>query len=218
MKDLFPKAAFLILLFAAACNPSQRGVILACLGDSLTDSSYPRYLSQALVKAGIRSKILNYGKNGYNSGEFLRFLRDNQTTLAEERPDYILIQLGTNDVRIDHDRNSAEQFSENMKNILDILSQLKSPDGKKSKILMATIPPIPSGTPYPFSPESQKRVQKEINPAVIRICQENKIPLVDNHSLFLKNPHLLREVHPTEEGYRFMALNWLATLKPLLDR
>jgi len=36
--------------------------------------------------------------------------------------------------------------------------------------------------------------------------------------LFRDRPRLLRDVHPTEEGYRLMAANWLAGLKPFLSR
>lgn len=216
MKLLSPKTAAFLLLFAAACNPSSRGIIIACVGDSLTDSTYPRHLSKALADEGIRSKILNYGRSGFTSGEYLSYLEENQAVLAAERPDYILVQLGTNDVRMDHDRTSQEQFSANMQNILNKLSMLQNPEGKKSQILLATIPPIPSGTPFPFSPESQNRVQDEINPLIIRIGKEKKIPIVDNYSLFLENPHFLPEVHPSEDGYKHLAHNWFAALKPLL--
>lgn len=216
MKLLCPKTAIFLLLFAAACHPSPRGIIIACVGDSLTESTYPRHLSKTLADEGIRSKILNYGKSGYSSTEYLGYLEENQAALTAERPDYVLVQLGTNDVRMDSDRTSQEQFSANMQNILNILSQLQNPEGKKSQILLATIPPIPSGTPFPFSPESQNRVQDEINPCIIRIGKEKKIPIVDNYSLFLENPHLLPEVHPTEEGYKHLARNWFEALEPLL--
>lgn len=217
MKGLSSKSAILLLLFAFGCNPTQRGTVIACLGDSITESSYPRHLARALAEEGFRSKILNYGKSGYTSGEFLSFLRENQEVLAGEHPDWILIQLGTNDVRMDHDRTSLDQFAANMRNILDIISRMQNPDGKNSRILLATIPPIPTGAAFPFSAESRRRVEEEINPELTRISQEKKIPLVDNHSLFVENPHLLPDVHPTEEGYRLLAFNWLAALKPLLD-
>jgi len=216
MKLLSSKTAAFLLLFAAACNPSPRGIIIACVGDSLTESTYPRHLSKTLADEGIRSKILNYGRSGFSSGEYLSYLEENQAVLAAERPDFVLVQLGTNDVRMDHDRTSQEQFSANMQNILNILSMLQNPEGKKSKILLATIPPIPSGTPFPFSSESQNRVQDEINPLIIRIGKEKKIPIVDNYSLFLENPHFLPEVHPSEDGYKHLARNWFEALKPLL--
>jgi len=216
MKHIPSRTAILIFLLAAACKPSPRGVIVACVGDSLTDSSYPRHLSKSLAQEGIRTKIFNFGRSGFSSEEYLDYLEGNLAALASEKPDYVLVQLGTNDVRVDHDRVSAERFSSNMRSILDKLSRLKNPEGKKSLILLGTVPPIPDGSPFPFSPESQKRVESEINPILFLIGQQRKIPVVDNYELFLDNPHLLPAVHPSEEGYRSLARNWCEALVLLI--
>lgn len=93
MKLFSSKTAAFLLLFAAACNPSPRGIIIACVGDSLTESTYPRHLAKTLADEGIRSKILNYGRSGFSSGEYLSYLEENQAVLAAERPDYVLVQL-----------------------------------------------------------------------------------------------------------------------------
>lgn len=207
---------FILYAFLLTCSPSQRGVIVLCAGDSLTESSYPKFLKNILISEGTRAKILNFGRSGNTTGEYLNYLLNNKESLAKKHPDIVCLLLGTNDVRNDHDRTSSEQFYTNMKDIIAIFSQFKDPNGKKTRILLSTIPPIPEEVSFPFSPESQERVVNEINPLILKIGKEENLPVVDNTTLFLKEPGLLPEVHPTEEGYRRLAHNWFKALQPLI--
>lgn len=207
---------FILYAFLLTCSPSQRGVIVLCAGDSLTESSYPKFLKNILISEGTRAKILNFGRSGNTTGEYLNYLLNNKESLAKKHPDIVCLLLGTNDVRNDHDRTSNEQFYTNMKDIIAIFSQFKDPNGKKTRILLSTIPPIPEEVSFPFSPESRKRVVNEINPLILKIGKEENLPVVDNTTLFLKEPGLLPEVHPTEEGYRRLAHNWFKALQPLI--
>lgn len=184
-----------------------------CAGDSITEFGYPRYLRNILETEGLRARILNQGKSGHNSREYLSFLEKNQEVLRKSSPDFVLLQLGTNDVRIDHDHTSANDFYNNMKQIITLLCRLKTRTGEKSRILLATIPPVPEDIPFPFAPESGKRVEEEMNPLIQKIAREEKIPLVDNFSLFLQYPHLLPDVHPSQEGYKALAQNWFKALE-----
>jgi lysophospholipase L1-like esterase len=202
----------LIILFAF-CSPSPKGIIIVCAGDSITEFGYPRHLRNILKNKGLRARILNQGKSGHNSREYLSFLKKNLDGLRKSSPDFVLLQLGTNDVRIDHDYISANDFYNNMKQIITLLHTLKTRTSEKPRILLATIPPVTEDTPYPFAPESRKRVEDEINPLIQKIALEEKIPLVDNFSLFLESPHLLQDVHPSQEGYKVLAQNWFNALK-----
>jgi len=215
LKSAWFLALFLVPLLTS-CKSSSNGLIILCAGDSITESIYPRYLQKALKREGIKARVLNYGINGNTSGEYLNFLIKNKETLYNEHPDFILLQLGTNDVRIDHDKTESLQFYMNMKNIISILRILKARSGKESQILLATIPPIPENVTFPFNKNSSSRVTEEINPLIKKICIEENIPLVDNHTIFADSPKLLPEVHPSREGYRHLALNWLRALKPFL--
>ena len=218
MKTSTGKALALFILFALlpACSPSQRGVIVLCAGDSLTESPYPKFLENILNTAGIRAKVFNFGRSGTTTGEYLSYLLENKEFLAGKHPDIVCLLLGTNDVRNDHDNTSSDLVYSNLKDIIAIFSRFKDPDGNKTRILLSTIPPIPDGVPFPFNSESQERVLHEINPLILKIGKEENLPVVDNTSLFLKEPHLLPEVHPTEEGYRRLAQNWFEALKPHL--
>jgi lysophospholipase L1-like esterase len=212
----FCKKAGLILLVSVlffSCSSPPSNYIILCAGDSLTEEGYPPFLERALKGEGIRAKVLNYGKSGHTSGEYLRFLREQKTEMAENQPDFILLQLGTNDVRTDRDRTSAEEFYVNMKEIIRLFRDFRTRSGKTPIILLATIPPVPEETPFPFAPVSATRVVKEINPLIQKLAQEETLSHVDNFSVFLDRPLLLTEVHPSDQGYEAMAKNWYNALK-----
>ena len=204
---------FLIGVLCFSCSSPPTNYIILCAGDSLTEAGYPPFLGRILKTEGIRAKIVNQGKSGYSSKEYLAFLQKNKTAITDSHPDYICLQLGTNDVRIDYDHTSAEEFYANLKKIIRIFQESRTRSGKTPRILIATIPPIPDDTPFPFSPQSAKRITQEINPLIQKLAQEEKLSLVDNFSVFLDNPHLLPEVHPSVQGYEALAHNWLLGLK-----
>jgi len=207
----------LLLGLGAACGSAPQGVIIFCAGDSLTELGYAPYLRKIMRREGYRAKVLNHGRSGNATGEYLRFLLEEKDKLRAERPDIVLIQLGTNDVRLDTDRTSTADFKRNLEEIISIVEDFRTRNGHKPRILLATIPPVPAGVAFPFGPESSKRVIADINPAIRAVAGERSLALVDNFSLFADSPGLLREVHPSAEGYRALALNWFKSLKPLLN-
>jgi lysophospholipase L1-like esterase len=203
----------LILSLLFSCSSPPPSYIVLCAGDSITEFGYPPYLYRLLKEEGIRAKVVNGGKSGHTSGEYLRFLQEKNSELAEHHPDFILLQLGTNDVRTDHDQTSADDFFSQMKEIIRLFQNFKTRQGKTPRILLATIPPVPEGTPYPFSARSVTRVTQEINPLIQKIAQEEKLILVDNCSVFLDSPQLLPDVHPSDQGYKALAETWRNALK-----
>jgi lysophospholipase L1-like esterase len=212
-------AAFCLLTIIAAspaCRRRPQGIIILCAGDSLTDSEYPRHLQRLLGREGRRAKVLNHGRKGHTSGEYLRFLRKEGPSLAREHPDFILLQLGTNDVRVDGDQTSSEDFGRNMEAIIGLFREFTNRRGERAKVLLATIPPLPEDLAPPFGPGSRDRVVREINPLIRKIAAAERLRVVDNYSLFVRSPELLPDVHPTGEGYRLMARNWLEGLRPYL--
>lgn len=207
----------LSILFVFCSTPPQ-GIVVLCAGDSLTAADYPRHLRRLLSRDGFRVRVLNHGRKGNTSGEYLSFLRQHQSELGREHPDFILLQLGTNDVRADGDFTPAEAFVGNMKNILAVFREFRDRRGEKSQILLATIPPLPENFSPPFGPRSRQRVSREINPLIAKLAADENLVLVDNYSLFLKFPQFLPAVHPSGEGYRLMAENWYAAIRLLLPK
>jgi len=204
--------------FISFCSTSPKGIIVLCAGDSITAEAYPHFLQRIFNSEGRKARVLNYGRNGHTSGEYLSFLEKNGARLEAEGPDFILLELGTNDVRTDIDSTPTPVFKSNMKRIIEIFRGFKSRSGKTPVILLATIPPVPEGTPFPFTPESVARVDAEINPALKSISREERIPLVDHYTLFLKEPGLLPGVHPSLEGYRRLARHWFDALQPFISK
>ena len=210
----------LVLLAACSGNRSDgpRNIIILCAGDSITEQGYPPFLRESLRDEGVKARVLNHGRSGNTSAEYLSFLKGNFDTLRDERPDIILVELGTNDVRVDGDRVSREEFKRNIREIVGIFRDFKTRSGGRPAILLASIPPVPDGMAFPFGPESGQRVIAEINPAVEAVCKETHAVFVDNYSLFAGSPGLLPGVHPGPEGYRAMARNWHMAMKPLIAR
>jgi len=211
--------ACIAALFAAwACAAAEaRGVIVLCAGDSLTAEAYPGMLRQALKTDGIRARVINRGRSGNTTGEYLRYLRGAADRLKAETPDLILLQLGTNDVRFDGDRTALPDFDRNLREVVRIFGDFRNRAGRPSVLLLATIPPVPETAPFPFTPASARRVVEEINPSIRALAAEAGIPLVDNYALFADAPGLLPGVHPSREGYRLLALNWLRAIRPFLN-
>ncbi len=206
----------LAFLLAGGCISRPEGIIILCAGDSITEAEYPRHLRRLLIQEGHRVRVHNYGRKGNNSREYLRFLEEKKNNLARVRPDLILLQLGTNDVRADSDFTPAADFDRTMRKIIALLEGFSNRKGKKPKILLGTIPPLPENAPPPFVRESSARVVEEINPILQRIAAECNLELVDNYALFLEHPDLLAGIHPTSQGYRALAENWHRHLKPFL--
>ncbi len=202
--------------FVSVCIAPPRGVIVLCAGDSLTAGGYPHYLQRLMAGDGIRARVLNRGRNGHRSAEYLSYLGHNLAEMQGFRPDFILLQLGTNDVRTDLDRTSTAEFKAHMQQILRVFASFRDRRGRPSRVLLAAVPPVPVGTAYPFDADSVRRVTEEINPAVLEMAREAGLPFVDNYTPFRGRPDLLAEVHPTREGYKALAASWYRVLKPLL--
>jgi len=214
-------SAFALALPLAGCrggaqssSPPRPPVVL-CAGDSITAGGYPWYLQRRLDEAGYRLEVINAGEKGNTSGEYLGFLRRSRI-VAQTNPRWVLLQLGTNDVRSDDDATSVERFRGNLEAILGIVAGHRNPDGSSPRVLLATIPPVPVEIAGHFNAASRLRVESEINPAIREIAGRRQLALVDTHELFAARPDLLPGVHPNEKGYRALADAWYDTLAPLL--
>jgi len=194
---------------------AKRAITVLCAGDSITAAEYPAYLQEMLRKIDKNIFVLNRGIIGNTSGEYLRYMK--QTRLVETtEPDYVLLQLGTNDVRIDTNHTSTDEFYKNMDYIIGMFKTHANRNGSRPLVLIATIPPIVVEEPFYFDKESARRVVNEINPAIVKLAQENQCPVVDNYKLFTGNLSLLPDIHPNDAGYKALAENWFKALQPYL--
>jgi lysophospholipase L1-like esterase len=215
-------ALFLLHCLAVACRrepaiPALTGQpVVLCAGDSITAASYPKHLSGLLKRDGLRAQVINAGVDGHSTAEYIRFL-ERSRIVERSAPNWVLLQLGTNDLRIDSHATTTEQFSRNLEAILDRIGRYRHADGSPPRVLLATIPPIPLEVRWHFDAGSRARVEKEINPAIRAIAARRGLVLADIHALFAGRPDLLPEVHPSEEGYRELAASWHRILAPLIS-
>ncbi len=180
---------------------------ILCIGDSITESdygSYVKFLKTFFLNDGVIISVISAAKPGYTSGEYLKFLKSSNI-LKKYNPDFILIMLGTNDVRIDSDRTSVKRFVANMVSILKIIKEYEKKREHSIKVFLLTPPPIHKIDIRVFNDISRKRMQKEIIPAVKKIAKANNIPLIDVNRFFMRRKSLLPGIHPSKKGYYEMA-------------
>jgi len=197
----------------AAATP----VVVLAAGDSITAASYPRHLQELFDQARLPARVVNAGVKGHTSGEYLAHLRSSRL-LPRTNPDIVLLQLGTNDVRIDGDHTETPRFYRQMTEILDAMLGHQNPGGRRPVVFLSTIPPVVVAIPRFFDAASRRRVVEEINPAIRRLAQERGLPVVDTYELFVRHPEWLPEIHPNENGYRAMARQWFERLLPQVRR
>jgi lysophospholipase L1-like esterase len=190
--------------------------VILCAGDSITAASYPGHLQELLTRDGLPVQVINAGIKGDNTAEYIRYL-DKSQIVEQTDPEWVLLQLGTNDLRIDNHATKTEQFRNNLESILDRIGRHRSQDGSSPRIILATIPPIPVEIRWRFNAGSRARVEGEINPVIRDIARRRGLILADNYALFVARPDLLPDIHPSEEGYRVLAEAWHRILAPLLS-
>ncbi len=198
-------------------TPAAGAIVVVAAGDSITAASYPRYLQEMFDGAKLPVTVVNAGVKGHTSGEYLAYLRSSGL-LGRTNPDVVLLQLGTNDVRIDADHTETARFYRQMNEILDEVLAHRTPRGRRPSVFLSTIPPVVVSIPGFFDDSSRRRVVDEINPTIRRLAQERGLPLVDTYELFVRHPDWLPEIHPNEDGYRAMARQWFERLGPQVRR
>jgi lysophospholipase L1-like esterase len=222
MKPIFRPLILVLLHFLAtgcrreAVVPAMTGQpVILCAGDSITAAKYPGYLQQLMEKDGLLVQVINAGRKGDSAAEYIRYLEKSRIVERID-PSWVLLQLGTNDLRIDTHATTTEQFIKNIESILDRIERHHRPDGSSAQVILATIPPIRLEIRWHFDASSRLRVEAEINPAIRDIARRRGLILADHHAIFAARPELLKDIHPSREGYRVLAAAWQRILAPLV--
>jgi len=180
------------------------------LGDSITAADYPGLLQKELENHGIIGEVVNLGKSGYSSGDYLKYL-EKSNILGKYTPDFILLQLGTNDIRLDSKNTTKVDYVHNMGKILSKLSRCKNAAGKSSKVILAKILPV-RVRHHIIDEKAATRVETEINPAIEELADKFNVQVQNNYKLFYGKSLLADGVHPTKEGYVLLASSWFEAL------
>lgn len=194
---------FILAVIVIYCFSGNKDTFVLCLGDSITDSewgNYPTHMNKLFVKRDVACTAISRGRPGNTSGEYLQFFSKSKA-LKKFKPKMIILMLGTNDVRIDHDRTSTKKFKKNMSEIINIIRAFEKENKYKIDIYICTILPIFKSDLNTFTKESIRRVEEEIVPAIEELSIEHDIELIDLHSVFMRNKDLLPGIHPSPGGY-----------------
>ena len=158
--------AFLLILFAAvtSCTARPGGIIIFCAGDSITEGGYPRFLRETLRSEGVKARVLNYGRSGYTSAEYLTFLKTTSTRSGANGP----ISSSSSSGRMMSGRmetGSHGRSSRRTSARLSVFSGISKPGRVNG--LRSSLPPsrqYPMIRRFPSVLESSQRVTAEINP------------------------------------------------------
>lgn len=212
----------------------EDAVRVACIGNSITDGmgidmagreGYPAQLQRLL---GSDYDVRNFGVSGrtmLQKGDHpymreqawrncLDFMRSSRTATAE-RPDIVIVKLGTNDSKGINWKHKAD-FEQDMQQLIDSLSPLVPVLNKKGrptkKMQRAASPRIFLCTP--IAPEhsnwdiTDSVIVGEVIPAIERVAQRNGLTVIDLHSKFdVHSPDYMQRdgIHPTARGARRIA-------------
>ncbi len=121
MKKLLLTAALIVGIGLTGGEiPIKSGETIAFLGDSITNfgnrpDGYVHLVMDGLRRAGIEAKMIPAGINGQNSAEMLKRL----PALLAKKPEWLLLQCGTNDCGPAPKGMSVEEYGKNVSAILE---------------------------------------------------------------------------------------------------
>jgi lysophospholipase L1-like esterase len=191
--------AFLILT-AGDDKPSSEAIRVACVGDSLTQSSaYPYELWNLLgtdnytlrnCGAGATTVLLNSETPYMNTSVFQDAL--------DFQPDIVIIMLGTNDAQPSLHPFNASFVGDYVK-LVTAFQELSS----NPKIWVALPPPIFSNQGGKISPEY---FENTIIPDIEQAANEAGSPIIDVYSALASYPQYFPDgVHANSEAAKLMA-------------
>jgi len=201
------------LLLGSDCGQKEKVYLtICCAGDSLM-RPVPHHLRSLLNASKDKVEIRNWAQGGLTSESYRSFFVRHYPDWKKIRSDFILLQLGTNDVfPLLEGRYTLAQFKENMSSIIEELRKFKGSKNRHPRILIASVPLFC----YEIaSPEKNSCVEDRINPAIQEIAEKEEVIFVDNYSVLRNRCDLYDPdgVHPNRDGERALARNWLSSIR-----
>ncbi|WP_316817580.1 GDSL-type esterase/lipase family protein [Pedobacter nyackensis] len=197
---------FLFSIFFYTSVSAQK-IRVACVGNSITygsgvfnreKNSYPAQLQRML---GNGYEVMNFGQSGAtllkNTVNPYWKTKAYADALASN-PNIVLIKLGTNDSKAAN-RGRYNEFESNYKELISSFRRLPS---KPRIILLLPLPSFSTDTNQIYDAV----IQKNIIPMIKHLAYEEKLEVVNLHSLFLDKPDLLPDkIHPSSIGAAVIA-------------
>lgn len=196
---------------------SSDTIDIACVGDSITYGtiasdpetySYPTQLQGMLNKryGSNKFKVTNYGHEGAYIADFersnastLRYCNTNEyIQLRKDKPDVVIMMLGTNDIGYISDGESCKELQEAYS---DLIGDIKS---LKSNPVVFVCTPLVSVTAY-----SSYLALDALNNAIIGAANEQGVYVIDTYNItkeyFEAELYETDGLNPNDAGYKYLA-------------
>ncbi len=199
-------SGIIIYLIVSQCLYADTRVRVACVGNSITYgaaiddrslNSYPAVLERLL---GEDYDVHNFGVSG---ATLLRTgalpYRDTAefSEATRFKADIVIIKLGTNDTRMGN-WTGADEFERDFKEMIEHFAGLPG----KPDIFVCH--PVPIHGIWRIA--NDRRLRKEIIPAITRAAREKNIQIIDLYTPFKDlSGHFPDGVHPNADGARIIA-------------
>jgi lysophospholipase L1-like esterase len=204
--------AVVVLFMLVSCAEKTRDeLVIGCVGDSLM-RPMPFHFKKLMRGLERRVEVAGWAQGGMTVRSYLDFYKRRFPRGKTKNPDFVLIQLGTNDVwsLIEGDF-TLDEFKADLKEILKEFRTYSNGRGRSSHVLIANVP-FRIGEEYgPIN----RFVKNTLNPSIATIAKEEGLFLVDNYRVLNNRPHLYSAdgVHPNRIGERALAQNWIIAIK-----
>jgi lysophospholipase L1-like esterase len=214
MKIIWGTGLLLLGLFPTIGAASQERAPLAicCAGDSLM-RPMPWYFRQLLPAESPDFIIYEWAQGGLSTSTYQGFYGQRAERWRRVKPDFILLQLGTNDVGpLLEGRLALEDFKANLAAIIREFKTYRTFRGDSPRILVATVPLFADNS---ANQEKNRLVKTAVNPAIREVVERAEACLADNFSILEGRPELYDPdgVHPNSLGGAALAKNWIQSLK-----
>lgn len=203
-----------MLLIAGCAEKGPYELTICCAGDSLM-RPIPPHLRKLLLSNGSKINVKDWARGGLSSQTYMSFYRKRVQRQKPYSIDFILLQLGTNDVRhLYSGEYSLARFEANLKLIIDEFRKFSPKRDNPVKILIASIPPL-------YAPEYQEMnrfIRSKLNPAIKKLSEVKAVFFVDNWKVLNDRLHLYRPdgIHPNVRGEWVLAQNWIIAMRKVV--
>jgi hypothetical protein len=205
-------ATVMVLLMLVSCAEKGRDeLVIGCVGDSLM-RPIPSHLKKLMRSLDREILVVGWAQGGMTVRSYLDFYKRHFPRGRTKKPDFILIQLGTNDIwsLIEGDF-TLEEFSSDLKEIIKEFTTYANGSGGSSHVLISNLP-LCVGEKYR---QLNRFVEETLNPSIENIADEEGLYLVNNYRILNNRPHLYSSdgVHLNKIGERTLAQNWIIAIK-----